>query len=55
MNARFPRLIPIAKLVATVLVVLAIIWHQEHTFDNLRTDLIAEFNRLETTPDDPTQ
>jgi len=55
MTARFRQLIPIAKLVATVLVVLAIIWHQEHSFKSLRTDLIAEFNRVEATPDDPTQ
>ena len=48
MTARFPQLIPIAKLIATVLVVLAIIWHQEHSIDNLRTDLIAALNSLET-------
>ena len=48
MTAHFPQLIPTAKLVATVLIVLAIIWHQEHSLDSLRTDLIAALNSLET-------
>lgn len=46
-SPRWPQLIPIAKLVATVLVVLAIIWHQEDSLDSLRTDLLTEINRLE--------
>ena len=48
MTARFPQLIPIAKLVATILVVLAIIWHQEHSLESLRADLIAEIRGLGT-------
>lgn len=48
MTARFPQLIAIAKLAATVLVVLGIIWYQEHSLDGLRTDLIAELDDFET-------
>lgn len=40
------------QLVATVLVVLAIIWHQEHSLDSLRTDLLTEINHLEASVTD---
>lgn len=45
MTARFPQLIPVAMLVATILGAIAIIWHQQHSFGSLRADLAAEFNR----------
>lgn len=50
---RWPQLIPIAQLLAVVLGVLAIIWNQQQTTDNLRTELSsveaglrAEINEL---------
>ena len=36
---RWPQLIPIAQLLAVVLGVLAIIWNQQQTTDNLRTEI----------------
>ena len=45
---RWPQLIPIAQLVAVVLGVLAIIWHQQQTTDNLRTELRAEIGGVRT-------
>ena len=45
---RWPQIIPIAQLVAIVLGVLAIIWHQQQTTDSLRTELSAEINHVET-------
>ena len=49
-SPRLPYFIPIAKLVATVLETLVIIWHQEHTMNGLRTDLIAALNGTDITP-----
>ena len=43
---RWPQIIPIAQLVAIVLGVLAIIWHQQQTTDSLRTELGAEISEL---------
>ncbi len=48
-SQRWPQLIPIAQLIAVVLGVLAIIWHQQQTTDNLRTELRADIIRVETT------
>ncbi len=45
---RWPQLIPVAQLVAVVLGVLAIIWNQQQTTDDLRTELRAEIIRVET-------
>ena len=45
---RRPQLIPIAQLLTVVLGVMAIIWHQQQTTDNLRTELRAEISQLET-------
>ena len=45
---RWPQLIPIAQLLAVVLGVFAIIWNQQQTTDNLRTELRAEISQLET-------
>ncbi len=47
-SQRMPQLIPIAQLVAVVLGVFAIIWHQQQTTDNLRTELMAEIGGVET-------
>jgi len=47
-SPRWPQLIPLAQLVAVVLGVFAIIWNQQQTTDNLRTELRAEIIRLET-------
>ena len=44
---RWPQLIPIAQLLAVVLGVLALIWNQQQTTDNLRTELSGEINRVE--------
>ena len=43
---RWPQLIPIAQLLAVVLGVFAIIWNQQQTTDNLRTELKAEISEL---------
>ena len=43
---RWPQLIPVAQLVAVVLGVLAIIWNQQQTTDDLRTELRAEIGEL---------
>lgn len=45
-SQRWPRLIPIAQLIAVVLGVLAIIWNQQQTTDSLRTELRAEIGEL---------
>lgn len=45
---RWPQLIPIAQLVAVVLGVFGIIWHQQQTTDSLRTELRADIIRVET-------
>ena len=47
-SQRLPQLIPIAQLVAVVLGVLAIIWNQQQTTDNLRNELRNEISQLET-------
>ncbi|MYE76631.1 MAG: DUF1640 domain-containing protein [Acidimicrobiaceae bacterium] len=47
-SPRWPQLIPLAQLVAVVLGVFAIIWNQQQTTDNLRTELRADIIRLET-------
>lgn len=46
-SVRFPQLIPIAQLVAIVAGVLGIIWNQQQSIDNLRTELTADINRVE--------
>ena len=43
-SPRWPQLMPVAHLVAIVLGVFAIIWNQQQTTDNLRTELRAEFS-----------
>lgn len=43
---RWPQLIPIAQLLAVVLGVLALIWNQQQTTDNLRTELSAQISEL---------
>ena len=45
---RWPQLIPIAQLLAVVLGVFAIIWNQQQTTDNLRTELRAEISDVES-------
>ena len=45
---RWPQLIPIAQLLAVILGVMAIIWNQQQTTDNLRTELRAEISGVET-------
>ena len=45
---RWPQLIPVAQLLAVVLGVFAIIWNQQQTTDNLRTELRAEISDVET-------
>ena len=45
---RWPQLIPIAQLIAVVLGVLAIIWNQQQTTDNLHTELRAEIGGVRT-------
>ncbi len=45
----WPQLIPVAQLLAIVLGVLGIIWHQQQTTDSLRSELTADINRVETT------
>ena len=45
---RWPQLIPIAQLLAVVLGVFAIIWNQQQTTDNLRTELSGEISSVET-------
>lgn len=47
-SQRLPQLIPVAQLIAVVLGVFGIIWHQQQTTDNLRTELMAEISGLET-------
>ncbi len=46
--SRRPQLIPIAQLIAVVLGVAGIIWHQQQTTDNLRTGLRTEIADVET-------
>jgi uncharacterized protein HemX len=46
--SRRPQLIPIAQLIAVVLGVAGIIWHQQQTTDNLRTELRTEIAGVET-------
>ena len=41
-SPRWPQLIPIAQLLAIILGVLGIIWHQQQTTDRLRSELRAE-------------
>ncbi len=43
----WPQLIPVAQLLAVVLGVMAIIWNQQQTTDNLRTELRTEISALE--------
>ena len=43
-----PQLMPIAQLLAVVLGVMAIIWNQQQTTDNLRTELRTEIAAVET-------
>ena len=45
---RWPQLIPIAQLLAVILGVLGIIWHQQQNTDNLRTELRTEIKSIET-------
>lgn len=45
---RFPQLIPVAQLVAVVLGVFAIIWHQQQSIDTLRAEFTAAHNELRT-------
>jgi len=45
-SPRWPQLIPVAHLVAIVLGVFAIIWNQQQTTDNLRTELRTEMGEL---------
>ena len=47
-SPRWPQLIPIAQLVAVVLGVFAIIWNQQQTTDNLRTELQTQITGVET-------
>ncbi len=39
---RWPQIIPIAQLVAVILGVFAIIWNQQQTIDNLRSEFRSE-------------
>ena len=48
-SQRWPQLLPIAQLVAIVAGVLGIIWSQQTSIDNLRAELTADINRVETT------
>ena len=55
-SRRFPQLIPIAQVLVIVLGVLAIVWNEQQSNHNLRTDMRAdiadvrgEINGLETT------
>ena len=41
-----PQLMPVAQLLAVVLGVMAIIWNQQQTTDNLRTELRTEITEL---------
>ena len=43
-----PQLVPIAQLVAIVLGVFAIIWNQQQSIDNLRTELRAEISSVKS-------
>ena len=43
---RWPQLIPVAQLLAVVLGVFAIVWNQQQTTDNLRTELRTEISEL---------
>ena len=43
-----PQLMPIAQLLAVVRGVMAIIWNQQQTTDNLRTELRTEIAAVET-------
>lgn len=43
-SPRWPQLIPIAQLIAVVLGVLAIIWNQQQSIDNLRDELRSEIS-----------
>ena len=47
-SQRLPQLIPVAQLIAVVLGVAGIIWHQQQTTDNLRTELRTEIAGVET-------
>ena len=47
-SPRWPQLIPIAQLLAVVLGVLGIIWHQQQTIDSLRSELRSEINGVRT-------
>ena len=44
---RWPQLIPVVQLLAVVLGVLAIIWNQQQTTDNLRTELSGVISSVE--------
>ena len=48
-SQRQPQLLPVAQLVAIVAGVLGIIWSHQTSIDNLRTELTADINRVETT------
>ena len=41
-----PQLMPVAQLLAVVLGVMAIIWNQQQTTDNLRTELRTEITEV---------
>ena len=45
-SPRWPQLIPVAQLLAVVLGVLGIIWHQQQTTDSLRSELRADIGEL---------
>ncbi len=46
--SRWPQLIPLAQLLAVVLGVMAIIWNQQQSTENLRTEMRAEIASLRT-------
>lgn len=48
-SQRRPQLLPLAQLIAIVAGVLGIIWSQQTSIDNLRAELTADINRVETT------
>ena len=43
-SPRWPQLIPVAQLLAIILGVLGIIWHQQQTTDSLRNELRADID-----------
>lgn len=47
-SPRWPQLIPIAQLLAVILGVLGIIWHQQQTTDSIRSELRSEINGVRT-------